>query len=352
MAPLAGDRLRGGAPRAGRAPARGRSSGRVPADARGDAADAQPARWKDEIILYSIERGCGLRRDSFHPALHDLGPRAVSELRRPGTPFVYESGLHPDQVSADRDDGTRLDYAQIYQPLLDIGASYVGLGFNPWHALHTHAERPDLLGRITSRIGYRIRPAIVWLKRTSTIEPKWLTVGLINDGVAPPSGTLTLTAAFDWGPTVSVVLPPGRPDPGPMGLTEIPLPPDFTAYGNGNALTLSLSLRLGGKDRSVRWAVPPTPRRRTVIICASPYRAPSPEGRPVAPGAARRPGDRATAAPQRPDVNVIPAAQALDPGLPATDPVTTTSRGYLSIASGPKQPERGAKHAALRLPGS
>jgi hypothetical protein len=41
-----------------------------------------------------------------------------------------------------------------------------------------------------------------------------------------------------------------------MELTEIPLPPDFTAYGNGNALTLSLSLRLGGKDRSVRWAVP------------------------------------------------------------------------------------------------
>jgi hypothetical protein len=256
FAPLAGDRLRGGAPRAGRAPARGRSSGRVPRNPGGDAADAQPAPLEGRD--HSLRDRARLRPAArlVPPALHDLGPRAVSELRRPGTPFVYESGLHPDQVSADRDDGTRLDYAQIYQPLLDIGASYVGLGFNPWHALHTHAERPDLLGRITSRIGYRIRPAIVWLKRTSTIEPKWLTVGLINDGVAPPSGTLTLTAAFDWGPTVSVVLPPGRPDPGPMELTEIPLPPDFTAYGNGNALTLSLSLRLGGKDRSVRWAVP------------------------------------------------------------------------------------------------
>jgi hypothetical protein len=33
-----------------------------------------PHRWKDEIILYAIERGCGLRRDSFHPLFTTWGP--------------------------------------------------------------------------------------------------------------------------------------------------------------------------------------------------------------------------------------------------------------------------------------
>ena len=211
--------------------------------------------WKDEVIFYVLQQGCGLRRDSFYPLFTTWEYQLVSTHRQPGTPFVYESGLHPDQVQTETGIES-MTYARIYQRLLDIGASYVGLGFNPWHALITHDEYPALLQKITARIGYRLRPAIVWLKRTTAHERKWLSVGLINDGVAPPSGTLTLRARFDSGPELAVTLPPGLPAPGPMELVELELPPAFDAYGHGNMFTLSLTLTLGGKERPVRWAVP------------------------------------------------------------------------------------------------
>ena len=146
-----------------------------------------------------------------------------------------------------------IDYDHIFQPLLDIGSSYLGLGFNPWHAIETHEHHQDLLKRITRRVGYRIRPAVVWTVQAGPGKSS-IALGLVNDGVAAPSGTLKVTAAFNAGPSLDITLPAGAPAPGPMQIFRAMLPEDFARYGN-TSVSLTLSIRMVGKTYPVRWAV-------------------------------------------------------------------------------------------------
>jgi len=209
----------------------------------------------DALFIDAIRRGCWMRRDSFYPDYTAWEYRLNAELRRPGTALVYELACHPDSVWSESD-APEMSYERIFQPLLDVGSSYIAMGFNPWHAIITHEQFDPMLRRVSGRIGYRIRPAMVFLKRVAKPEAKWITVGLVNDGVAAPAGTLTLTATFADGPTVARTLPPGWPPPGRMHLVDLDLPQEFDRFGDGNSFALELSIKIGDKPaRPVRWAV-------------------------------------------------------------------------------------------------
>jgi hypothetical protein len=210
-------------------------------------------RAKIEAMTYALGRGCGLRRDSFYPQFTPHELQVLTQVRQPGTMLVYEAGFYSthDHAPLAGDPPHYVGYEQMFQPLLDIGSSYVGLGFNPWHAIDTHERFPDLLRRITRRVGYRIRPAVIWVLKGGNAT---LTLGLMNDGVAAPSGTLTVTAEFDNSPPLTLELPPGEPHPGLMKLCNLVLPGDFARFGN-STVTLRMNIRMAQKKYPVRWAV-------------------------------------------------------------------------------------------------
>jgi hypothetical protein len=218
---------------------------------------AIPSRYPelDEVFLDAVRRGCWLRRDSFYPDYTAWEYRLNTELREPGTALVYELAAHPDSAWSESG-APPMTYEGLFQPLLDIGSAYIAMGFNPWHAIITHEQFAPLLRRVESRIGYRLRPAMAFLKRVAQRERKWLTIGLLNEGVAPPPGVITLRATFADGPQIEKELAPGAPAPGPMLLVDLPLPEGFDRFGNGNSLKLEAAVRIGAKPpRPVRWAI-------------------------------------------------------------------------------------------------
>lgn len=226
-------------------------------------------KFKDEAMYYALEKGCWMRRDSFHPGYTPWEYRIAKEAAHPGAAYVYEPGYHPDSVAKPPYSPERT-FETAYQSFLDIGVSYVGLGFNPWHAIIAHTNHSGLMKKIVSKIGYRVRPSLVWLMRSAKKVKKWITVGLINDGVAPVTGALKIKAVFDDGPALEADVPAGKPSPGLIELVNMDLPEDFNRFGNSNTFTLTATTVIGKKVHPVRWAVPPEQaddRERYVLRC-------------------------------------------------------------------------------------
>lgn len=209
---------------------------------------------RDEVLAYALARGCGLRRDSFYPLFTPWECRVARDVRHPGTPWVFEPGWFPE-VRDTQPGAPPMDFPTLCSRLLDLGISHLGLGFNPWHALAVAKSHPATLELIRRRLGYRLRPAIVWLTRTIKREPKRLVVALRNDGECAPAGAVRLQVAFEGGPCVRTALTPGCPAAGAMQIVEFPLPDDFAAYGGGGAAQLTATLGFGAKERPLRWAV-------------------------------------------------------------------------------------------------
>jgi hypothetical protein len=190
-----------------------------------------------------------MRRDSFQPFTSTTEYHAMAD-RHPGRATIWETlvpalrGERPPIFSLDR-------FAQRF---LDFTAHYVAVGFNPWDVIIAHDQAIDLYESLAERIGYRIRPAIVW-RRLLDAGGQELVVALANDGSADVPGTLTLTAHFADGSTQAEKLPAGRPFPGDRLLYRLPIPPAMHDRGSEVDVALSLSLRTRGKDHPVQWAV-------------------------------------------------------------------------------------------------
>lgn len=129
-----------------------------------------------------------------------------------------------------------------------------GVGFNPWDVIVAHDQRVELYEHLAERIGYRIRPAVVW-RLVEDDGAQELVVALANDGTADVPGVLTLTAHFPDGQQSSVALDAGRPHPGDRALHRLPIPVSMHDRGSEVDVALSLRLRMRGKERPVRWAV-------------------------------------------------------------------------------------------------
>lgn len=189
------------------------------------------------------------RRDSFQPFTSTIEFRAMAD-RVPGRAAIWEA-----IVPGFGNERAPLFYSdRLPQRYLDFTAHYAAVGFNPWDVILAHRDRVDVYEALAERIGYRLRPALIW-RRITEHDSHELVVSLVNDGSADVSGTLTLTARFPSGEEVPLLLPRGRPQVGDRTLYTLPMPRSAWGLGSNQSVELRLALALRGKSLPVRWAV-------------------------------------------------------------------------------------------------
>src|SRR3989442_12966038 len=80
---------------------------------------------------------------------------------------------------------------------LDIGTNYFGLWTESDNIRRYYEKYPASLRAMEQRLGYRVRPSIIWQrKRYDTME---LILGIVNDGVAGGPGILGISAEHPHG---------------------------------------------------------------------------------------------------------------------------------------------------------
>jgi hypothetical protein len=132
---------------------------------------------------------------------------------------------------------------------LDIGTSYFGLWTEADNVRRYYEKYPDSLRAMEQRLGYRIRPSLIWQrKRYDTME---LILGIVNDGVAGVPGVLGIYAeSLDARVKVGGNLDAGQPYAGQFRQASIILPKDM----DGQQVILRAELQVKGVRRPVRWA--------------------------------------------------------------------------------------------------
>jgi hypothetical protein len=132
---------------------------------------------------------------------------------------------------------------------LDIGTNYFGLWTEPDNVRRYYEKYPDSLRALEQRLGYRVRPSLVWQrKRYDTME---LIVGIVNDGVAGVPGVLGIYAETPDGKMkVGGNLDAGQPYAGKLRQASLILPKGL----DGEHINLRAELEVKGVRRPVRWA--------------------------------------------------------------------------------------------------
>lgn len=132
---------------------------------------------------------------------------------------------------------------------LDIGTSYFGLWTEADNVRRYYEKYPDSLHAMEQRLGYRVRPSLVWQrKRYDTME---LIVGIVNDGVAGVPGVLGIYAETPDGKVkVGGNLDAGQPYAGKLRQASLILPKGL----DGEHINLRAELEVKGVRRPVRWA--------------------------------------------------------------------------------------------------
>ncbi len=132
---------------------------------------------------------------------------------------------------------------------LDIGTSYFGLWTEADNIRRYYEKYPDSLQAMEQRLGYRVRPSLIWQrKRYDTME---LILGIVNDGVAGVPGVLGIYAeSMDGGVRLGGNLDAGQPYAGQFRQASIILPKGM----DGQQIKLRAELEVKGVKRPVRWA--------------------------------------------------------------------------------------------------
>jgi hypothetical protein len=132
---------------------------------------------------------------------------------------------------------------------LDIGTSYFGLWTEADNIGRYYEKYPDSLQAMEQRLGYRVRPSLIWQrKRYDTME---LILGIVNDGVAGVPGVLGIYAeSMDGSVTVGGNLDAGQPYAGQFRQASMILPKGM----DGQQIKLRAELEVKGVKRPVRWA--------------------------------------------------------------------------------------------------
>jgi hypothetical protein len=132
---------------------------------------------------------------------------------------------------------------------LDIGTSYFGLWTEAENVRRYYEKYPDSLKAMEQRLGYRVRPSLIWQrKRYDTME---LILGIVNDGVAGVPGVLGIYAeTLDGRVRVGGNLDAGQPYAGQFRQASIILPKGM----DGQQIKLRAELDVKGQKRPVRWA--------------------------------------------------------------------------------------------------
>jgi hypothetical protein len=132
---------------------------------------------------------------------------------------------------------------------LDIGTSYFGLWTEANNIRRYYEKYPDSLRAMEQRLGYRVRPSLIWQrKRYDTME---LILGIVNDGVAGVPGVLGIYAeSMDGSVQLGGNLDAGQPYAGHFRQGSIILPKGM----DGQQIKLRAELEVKGVKRPVRWA--------------------------------------------------------------------------------------------------
>ncbi len=136
--------------------------------------------------------------------------------------------------------------------VMDVGANYWSL----WNFHHIKAEHimnyyrqyPQSMDEIGRRIGYRVRPSLVWEYEKD--GSPGLVIGFANDGIAGVPGVLRATLASNDGKiAVGGSLDPGYPLPGKIRQAQFVLPRGT----NWEGLRLKAEIEVKGMRYPVRW---------------------------------------------------------------------------------------------------
>jgi hypothetical protein len=132
---------------------------------------------------------------------------------------------------------------------LDVGTNYFGLWTEADNIRRYYEKYPDSLRAMEQRLGYRVRPSLIWQrKRYGTME---LILGVANDGVAGVPGVLGVYAeSLDGKVKVGGNLDAGQPHAGRIRQASIILPKGM----DGKQIVLRAELEVKGVRRPVRWA--------------------------------------------------------------------------------------------------
>ncbi len=132
---------------------------------------------------------------------------------------------------------------------LDIDTNYFGLWTEADNIRRYYDKYPDSLRALDQRLGYRVRPSLVWQrKRYDTME---LILCIANDGVAGVPGVLGIYAeSLDGRVKVGGNLDAGQPYGGQIREASIILPKGM----EGQQIKLRAELETKGIRRPVRWA--------------------------------------------------------------------------------------------------
>jgi hypothetical protein len=132
---------------------------------------------------------------------------------------------------------------------LDIGTSYFGLWTEAHNIRRYYEKYPDSLKAMEQRLGYRVRPSLIWQrKRHDTME---LILGIVNDGVAGVPGVLGVYAeSLDGRVRVGGNLDAGQPYAGQFRQASLILPKGM----DGQQIKLRAELDVKGLKRPARWA--------------------------------------------------------------------------------------------------
>jgi len=197
----------------------------------------------------AFEQGiCWPRRDSFMSNFSTAETRLAQGLK-PGSAMVWETiipGVRLQEPSKEA-----LPLPQRY---FDIAANYVAVGFNPWDTIWAHEHNRDIYEILEQRIGYRLRPSMIWRRRIEN-EKEEIVLGLRNDGCSAPPGEITILARFSDGSESSLTLPIGEPTPGAMKIYALPLVAGADKPGAGKGIDLSMKIQIKEKMFPVQWAV-------------------------------------------------------------------------------------------------
>ena len=193
----------------------------------------------------AIRDGCWVRRDSYYRWFQ--ADQAWYGLhKRPDAAMIFETVMPGIGTQDSEDPAFRRSFLHTPEKMCDYGAAYGIVGFNIPDTLYADHVMPELFETFKNRLGYRLRPSIVW-KTQKPDGSGSLVLGMVNDGCANPPGTLLFQA--ESGENRSSVRVNGGNLGGRMCLVELPLP-----EGCKDEVTLSLFLEIGKKRRPVRFA--------------------------------------------------------------------------------------------------
>jgi hypothetical protein len=204
----------------------------------------------DELVRRTIESGEWIRSDTIfiEPQQIELAGNRPAYIA-----FISEVGMSDGTLESLRIENGIPHTENIIAHVRDVGANYWSL-WN-WHNIHAdhvmnyYSQYPDGIDRLNRVIGYRIRPAWIWIYG----EPPHagLIVGLANDGISGVPGRIRLSLLDQSDTPISTAtLEAGQPTPHQVSLARLELPVGKSWEGT----RLKAELIVKGVSHPIRWA--------------------------------------------------------------------------------------------------